>query len=80
MSGKKISFGARPSTRTLPQEAESWIDNREATDGPEPMKRLTIDIPASLHRDIKSQCASRGAKIADEIRELLLQKYRNTEM
>lgn len=48
------------------------------------MKRLTIDIPESLHRTIKSQCAMRyaicdmrGTKIADEVRELLLKKYGN---
>lgn len=41
----------------------------------EQYKRLTIDIPASLHRTIKSQCALRGSKIADEIREILLEKY-----
>lgn len=40
-------------------------------------KRLTIDVPESLHRAIKMQCASRGAKIADEVRELLMQKYGN---
>ncbi|PTT43827.1 hypothetical protein DBR33_10055 [Stenotrophomonas sp. HMWF022] len=39
------------------------------------MKRLTIDIPESLHRTIKSQCAMRGTKIADEVRDLLVQKY-----
>lgn len=39
------------------------------------IKRLTIDIPASLHRRIKSQCALRGTKIADEIRILLSQHY-----
>lgn len=39
------------------------------------MKRLTIDVPESLHRSIKTQCAMRGTKIADEVRELLLQKY-----
>ncbi len=38
-------------------------------------KRLTIDIPASLHRSIKSQCALRGSKITDEIREMLIEKY-----
>jgi hypothetical protein len=35
------------------------------------MKRLTIDVPASLHARIKSQCALRGVKRADEVRELL---------
>jgi plasmid stability protein len=39
------------------------------------MKRLTIDIPEGLHRAIKSQCAMRGTKIADEVRDLLIQKY-----
>ena len=39
------------------------------------MKRLTIDVPESLHRSIKAQCAMRGTKIADEVRELLLKKY-----
>lgn len=45
------------------------------TNEPEPMKRLTIDVPENLHRSIKAQCAMRGTKIADEVRELLLQKY-----
>lgn len=39
------------------------------------MKRLTIDIPESLHRQIKSECALRGTKIADEVRELLVKKF-----
>ncbi|NBV75615.1 MAG: hypothetical protein EBR59_06570 [Methylococcaceae bacterium] len=38
-------------------------------------KRLTIDIPVELHRTIKSQCALRGTKIADEVRQLLFEKY-----
>ena len=32
--------------------------------------------PESLHSEIKSQCAMRGSKIADEVRDFLLQKYR----
>ena len=46
-----------------------------ATKDREQFKRLTIDIPASLHRSIKSQCALRGCKITDEIREMLIEKY-----
>lgn len=41
----------------------------------EAMKRLTIDIPESLHRAIKTACASRGSKIADEVRQLLAEHY-----
>ena len=35
------------------------------------MKRLTLDVSEELHRKIKSACANRGTKMADEIRALL---------
>ena len=38
---------------------------------PEKMKRLTIDIPDTLHRRVKSGCGSEGIKMADVIREYL---------
>lgn len=76
MTTKKIAFGTKPTNKSPPGLADTWVDSRDA-DEPEAMKRLTIDIPESLHRTIKSQCAMRGTKIADEVRELLLQKYRN---
>lgn len=41
----------------------------------EPMKRFTIDVSESLHKRIKSQCAMRGLKMADTIRELLEQEF-----
>ena len=77
MTGKKVAFGTKPSNKpAATATAEEWVKNREeGTD--EPTKRLTLDIPESLHRAIKAQCAMRGTKIADEVRELLLQKYGN---
>ena len=75
MNAKKISIGTKPSTRTAatPATADNWVESRADE---EPMKRLTIDIPESLHRAIKMQTAERGTKIADEVRELLLKKYK----
>lgn len=85
MSGKKITMKAKP-TQAI---ADAWVESRDLaaeevqavgegratpTD-PVPMKRLTIDIPASLHRKVKSQCALDGVKIADVVREILFQKY-----
>ena len=70
---KKVAFGTKPTSKALaPAAADDWVENRAEVDA---MKRLTIDIPESLHRTIKSQCAIRGTKIADEVREMLLQKY-----
>lgn len=74
---KKISIGAKPSTRSALAGADAWVESRDAG-GVEPMKRLTIDIPESLHRAIKGKCAMRGTKIVDELREILMQKYGNS--
>ena len=70
---KKITIGAK-----TPDRIDAPVDNPVEcrTDAEECMKRLTIDIPESLHRQIKSSCALRGTKIADEVRDLLFQKYR----
>lgn len=68
---KKVSISAKPALQKT-ASAEEWIKNRAEE---EPTKRLTIDVPESLHRAVKAQCAARGTKIAEEVRELLLQKY-----
>ena len=78
MSTKKVSIGAKPTSKPAPAAADAWVESRVPAEGPEPMKRLTIDVPASLHRAIKTQCAARGTKIADEVRELLMKKYSDT--
>jgi predicted DNA binding CopG/RHH family protein len=75
MNSKKVTIGAKP-TAAQPANPDQWVKERAAPER-ETTKRLTIDIPESLHRAIKSQCAARGTKIADEVRELLLQKYAN---
>ena len=43
----------------------------------EPIKRFTIDIPLTLHKRIKSQCAIRGENMAEkhEIRKLLEKQF-----
>lgn len=65
---KKVTFGPKPTPKpTEPASADQWVENRTN----EAMKRLTIDVPASLHTRIKATCALRGIKMADEIRHLL---------
>ncbi|WP_375616324.1 plasmid partition protein ParG [Bartonella sp. AP58NXGY] len=71
---KKIKIGTKPTNKSIPLTADAWVENhKENMSGG--MKRLTIDIPENLHRLIKVSCASRGTKIADEVRELLSRKY-----
>lgn len=72
--------------QTDPAE-EAWVQNRAADAGraggnvtplvqpAEAMKRFTIDVTESLHKRIKMQCAMRGEKMADVIRELLEKEF-----
>jgi hypothetical protein len=82
MSGKKVSITPKPTNVQSEPNLDNWISQgkenlNDAQPTSEKIKRLTIDIPESLHRTIKAQCANRGNKIVDEIRALLLQKYEN---
>jgi hypothetical protein len=75
MSRKTVAFGAKPQPQQPAITADSWVSGQQQPaqqeEQGEPMKRLTIDVPASLHRRIKVQCAARDTKIADEVRALL---------
>ncbi len=64
---KKVSFGTKPTKTVETPNADQWVNHRDT----EATKRLTLDIPASLHARIKATCALRGTKMVDEIRELL---------
>ena len=70
---KRISIGDKPTAKSAPSSPDDWVAARTGSD--EPMKRLTIDIPLSLHQQVKSQCALRGEKMADVIREILEQLF-----
>ncbi len=46
---------------------------------PGAMKRLTIDVPAELHANVKAGCARRGVKMSDAIRDLLERNFGDAE-
>ena len=74
---KKISISTKP-TNLQPTEkaADAWVEERAALPvEAEKTKRLTLDIPASLHARIKSACALRDKKMVEEITELLINNY-----
>lgn len=77
MSRKTIPF-KMPAKPTDP--AERWVAEREAApmavpSPSESMKRFTIDVAEDLHKRIKAQCAMRGVKMADVMRELLEREF-----
>ena len=67
---KKVLFSARPNLQTAsPPTPEQWVNSGSTNGGS--LKRLTIDVPRELHVRVKTQCAAKGLKMADEIRVLL---------
>ena len=87
MAGKKVSFGRKPGTVDKPVDLEEWVTNREALveiehplvseaeTKPEKIKRLTLDIPESLHKAIKLKATTEGVTMVDLLREPLEEHY-----
>jgi hypothetical protein len=78
---KKIRVPAKPQPISPPANAADWIGRPETSQdandaAKEPLVRLTFDIPESLHRRIKINCAERGIKrMATELRRILEQHF-----
>ncbi len=75
---KKIDFGGKPSVRPDKGSPDKWVADR-LTRPTEPMKRLTIDVPLSLHQAVKSQCAIQGENMADVIRGMLEERFPSSD-
>ncbi len=85
MPAKKVSFNAKPK-QEKPANVDEWVANRDSKtvnskspseEAPEKIKRLTLDIPESLHRAIKKKAVEDGETMADQLRSLLEEHYRN---
>ncbi|WP_431192240.1 plasmid partition protein ParG [Rhodopirellula bahusiensis] len=71
---KEISFHGRP-----PSKGKTRAENAFASLGiktpSEKTKRLTVDIPTSLHSRVKLKCVQQETSIAEVVRELLEQRF-----
>ena len=62
-----------------PELAKGNDQDAETTTKEGRMKRLTIDIPASLHKRVKEQCATRETTIAEVVRKYLEKTFPDPE-
>jgi plasmid stability protein len=74
---KKVAFGPKPPNGSKSGSPDDWVNAREGVT--EPTKRLTIDIPKSLHKRVKIGCAVAGKDMVDVVREFLEQRFPPTE-
>ena len=59
---KKVSI---KNPKAKPESAKEWVANREA------MKRLTIDVPASIHARLKIASAKNSETMGDIVRNCI---------
>jgi predicted DNA binding CopG/RHH family protein len=78
MPRKKVPMSSKPTDK--PAGVDDWVATRAEL--PEPasqpvqkIKRLTLDIPESLHRKIKMKAVEQGVAMVDMLRELLDKHY-----
>lgn len=72
---KKVTFTGRPPSTPMPAtSSDDWVAAR-STPTQEGTKRFTIDVPISLHKRVKSQCALQNLVMADVMRELLERRF-----
>jgi predicted DNA binding CopG/RHH family protein len=85
MPQKKVSFNAKPK-QEKPIDVDEWVVNRDLKavdsklqleEAAIKMKRLTLDIPESLHRVIKKKAVEDGETMAEQLRSLLEKHYGN---
>lgn len=77
---KKVSFGAKPKGSQPPPNPDDWVQPHVGAEGnpdSDPMKRLTIDMPEALHRQLKITAASQNIAMADLVREWIRQGLEN---
>jgi hypothetical protein len=72
--------GAEPAATDREGGSVTALKAVEAAPAPAPepkekMSRFTIDVPESLHRRVKMQCAARGQKMANMMRDLLEREF-----
>lgn len=61
---KKIKI-KNPRNKAIPKDADTWVNSRED------IKRLTFDMPASLHAKLKIYAVKENKTMGDIIIDLL---------
>jgi hypothetical protein len=79
MSPKSVNFNANPRNKPTPsaQALDAFVQGKTDSVEPlalaekRPLKRLTFDIDADLHKRIRLACLQKGEDMAVELRKIL---------
>lgn len=80
MTAKKITLKPKVRSPQTTAAMNTWVEQGAESPAPvaqptpaskESLKRLSIDLPASLHKELMVYCATNGTKAAQVVRGLL---------
>lgn len=81
---KDVSFNRTPPSQQG-ERAKEVVREALASEGtaptpPTPMKRLTVDVPLSLHTRVKTRCVQDNTPISEVVRNFLEKKFPEDEI
>jgi hypothetical protein len=69
-----------PQPRPVAATPDDFVAHKPAPEvSAEPTKRLSVDVPVSLHKRLKIVCASREINMADAMRDFIAEGVRMLE-
>lgn len=85
MSSKKVTFGTKPDLGAL----DALVQSRSEGQGAAPVatvpvaekeatRRVSVDLPLSLHTKLKLHCVQSGALMADYVRDLIAREFKDS--
>jgi hypothetical protein len=81
---KKVSFGTKPDLNSLDALVQSRSEGQGATPTAaapiaekEATRRVSVDLPLSLHTKLKLHCVQSGALMADYVRDLIAREFKD---
>lgn len=78
---KKVAFGAKPTPKAAPASIDELVRSRaegsaaNETKTGEGTRRVSVDLPMSLHTKLKLHCVQNGVLMADYLRELITKHF-----
>lgn len=83
---KKVSFGTKPDLNSLDALVQSRSEGQGAAPAAaaaapvaekEATRRVSVDLPLSLHTKLKLHCVQSGALMADYVRDLIAREFKS---
>lgn len=85
MSSKKVTFGTTPDLNSLDALVKSRSEGQGAASvasvpvaEKEATRRVSVDLPLSLHTKLKLHCVQSGALMADYVRDLIAREFKDS--